>query len=198
MEEQILQLCSATRGHFLLESGHHGDLWLGLESLCLNPRRAQSFADKLAEPLSTAKVDTICGPLIGGAFLGLMVALALDVQFTYAERFVRPAGAGRSAVDYRVPTGLRAGLRGKRVAIVDDVINAGSAVRSTFADLEGCGAVVAGISALLVLGGAGAAFAVAKGVPLRSLGTLPSSLWDPADCPLCLRGIPLEDSVSAA
>lgn len=30
-----------TPGHFLLESGHHGDLWLDLELLCLRPRQIE-------------------------------------------------------------------------------------------------------------------------------------------------------------
>ena len=51
MQEQVLELLSARKGHFLLESGHHGDLWLDLESLCLRPQRVQIVAAELAEPL---------------------------------------------------------------------------------------------------------------------------------------------------
>jgi len=32
MAENVLELLSARRGHFLLESGHHGDLWFDLEA----------------------------------------------------------------------------------------------------------------------------------------------------------------------
>jgi hypothetical protein len=32
VHETVLELLSARNGHFLLESGHHGDLWLDLES----------------------------------------------------------------------------------------------------------------------------------------------------------------------
>jgi orotate phosphoribosyltransferase len=191
--KQVMELLSGRKGHFLLESGHHGDLWLDLESLCLRPRRTQILAAKLAEPLSELDVDVVCGPLTDGAFVALMVALVLDSEFIYAERFVQPAEGGLFPVKYRVPAAHRAGLRGKRVAIVDDVINAGSAVRSTLADLESCGAVVVDISALLVLGDTAPAFALSKGIPLRSLATVPSHLWSPAECPLCAAAIPLDD-----
>jgi orotate phosphoribosyltransferase len=196
--EQVLELVSGRKGHFLLESGHHGDLWLDLESLCLRPRRTQILAAELAEPLSTLGVDAVCGPLVEGAFVGLMVAGLLDVQFIYSQRMLESAGSGLSRVGYRVPALLRAELRGRRVAIVDDVINAGSAVRSTYADLESCGAVVIDISALLVLGNAASAFAFSKGVPLRSLATLPNNLWNPSECPLCAAGSPLEDVAALA
>jgi orotate phosphoribosyltransferase len=168
-------------------------LWLDLESLCLNPGKVHKAAAALVEPLRELKVDAVCGPLVEGAFVGLMTALQLDVLFTYSERYARPAEGGLFPAGYRVPAPLREGLRGRRVAIVNDVINAGSAVRGTFAELEACGAEVVAIAALLVLGEAAAAFAVSKGVALLSLATQPNSLWAPSECPLCASGMALED-----
>lgn len=198
MHETVLKLLSARKGHFLLESGHHGDLWLDLESLCLHPRNVLAVAAELVEPLSKLDVDAVCGPLVEGAFVGLMVSSLLDVQFTYSERFARPAEGGLFPAGYRVPAPLREGLRGKRVAIVNDVINAGSAMRGTFSDLEECGATVAAIGALLVLGTAGPVFASNKGVPLLSVATLSNNLWTPSDCPLCASRVPLEDIAAFA
>ena len=198
MHKRVLELLSGRQGHFLLESGHHGDLWLDLETLCLQPQRVQAVAAGLAASLSDLQVDAVCGPLVEGAFVALMVALQLDVQFTYAERFVRPAADGLFPAGYRVPASLREGLRGKRVALVDDVINAGSAIRGTFADLEECGATVVAISSLLVLGSAAAKFAASKNVPLHHLATLPNNLWTASECPLCESGIPLQDVAAFA
>ncbi len=198
MQEQVLELLSARKGHFLLESGHHGDLWLDLESLCRCPRSVQSVAANLVEPLSKLELDAVCGPLVEGAFVGLMAALLLDVQFTYSERIARPAEGGLFPGGYRVPAPLREKLRDQRVAIVDDVINAGSAMRGTFDDLQDCGATVVAISALLVLGAAASAFASSKGVPLLSAATLPNNLWVPSECPLCVSGVPLQDVAAFA
>ena len=196
MGERVLELLSGRRGHFLLESGHHGDLWLDLESLCLRPRLVQSVAAGLAADLSKLAVDAVCGPLVEGALVALMVALQLDVQFTYSERFTRPTNNGLFPAGYRVPASLRESLRGKRVAIVNDVINAGSAIRGTFADLEDCGATVVAIGTLLVLGDAAATFAASKNVPLQSVAELPNNLWTASECPLCAAGTPLQDVAS--
>ena len=198
MQDRVLELLSARKGHFLLESGHHGDLWLDLESLCLHPAKVRSVVAELAGPLSKLDVDAVCGPLVEGAFVALMTALELGVQFTYAERFARSSEDGLFPAGYRIPAPLREGLRGKRVAIVNDVINAGSAMRGAFADLEACGAVVVEISALLVLGSAASAFASSKGVPLRSAATLPNTVWAPSECPLCASDVPLEDIAAFA
>ena len=193
MQNEVLELLAGRQGHFLLESGHHGDFWLDLERLCLQPQRAQALGARLIAPLSGLRLDAICGPLVEGAFVAILVALQLETQFIYSERFVRPTADGLFPVGYRVPAPLREGLRCKRVAIVNDVTNAGSAVKGTFADLEECGANVVAISSLLVLGSAAAEFAASKNVPLHTIATLPNNLWTASDCPLCASGIPLQD-----
>ncbi len=198
MQKKVLELLSGREGHFLLESGHHGDLWLDLETLCLHPRRAQALAVELSALLSDLQLDAVCGPLVEGAFVALMVAGQLDIQFTYSERFARPTADGLFPAGYRVPAGLCQGLRGKRVAIVNDVVNAGSAIRGTFADLEECGANVVAIGTLLVLGSAAAEFAAGRNVPLHSVATLPNHLWTASECPLCESGIPLQDVAAFA
>jgi orotate phosphoribosyltransferase len=95
---------------------------------------------------------------------------------------------------YRIPKVLRPDARDKRTAVVDDVINAGSAVRGAVADLQACGARLIAIGALLVLGSHAATFASGASVPLENLASLPTTLWEPSACPLCGRGVPLESS----
>jgi len=193
MQDQVLKLLSARRGHFLFESGHHGSLWLDLELLCLRPQLVQPLAAELARRLADVQAEVVCGPLVEGAFVGLMVASKLDCSFAYTERFARPSPNGLFSVGYRVPEPLRSKLAGRRVAIVNDVINAGSAVRSSLADLDACGASVVAIGCLLVLGTAAFEFAAARTIPLETIARLPSELWEPAECPLCAAGAPLQD-----
>ena len=192
----ILDSLAARNGHFLLESGHHGSLWLDLETLCLKPERINALANSLSTALSEANIEMVCAPLVEGAFVGLIVALRLEVPFAYSERFARSAGGGLFPSGYRVPGSLRNHVRGKRIAIVDDVINAGSSVRGTFEDLKSCGADVVAIGALLVLGTAASQFAVEKNVPLKALGHAANNIWIPSGCPLCAAGVPLEDVAS--
>jgi len=191
MHDDVIALMPARRGHFLLESGHHGDLWLDLELLYLKPARVRPLAARLAARLASFEIEAVCGPLVEGAFVALMVAAELGVPFSYAERFPNPTSSALFPVDYRVPRTLRAEVRGKRVAIVNDVINAGSAVRGTLADLEACAARPVAIGTLLVLGSSAARIAADRGVALETLASLPNNIWPPAECPLCVRGVPL-------
>jgi len=193
MQTELLALIPARNGHFKLESGHHGNLWLDLDPLFVRPSRLQRFVAGLADKLARHAVEAVCGPLTGGAFLAQAVAAALDVEFYYTERIMSPERDVLYAVTYRLPGGLRERVRGRATAVVDDVINAGSAVRGTLAELRACGATPAVVGALLVLGSAAAGLCIDQAIPLECLAALPNELWAPADCPLCAAHIPLED-----
>ena len=149
---------------------------------------------RLAAMLASYELDAVCGPLVEGAFVALMVASELGVPFGYAERFENRERGGLFPVDYRVPQALRARFRDKRVAIVNDVVNAGSAVRGALIDLEACGARPVAIGALLVLGPSAGRLAADRGVALETLAALQHNIWTPAECPLCARAVPLVSS----
>jgi orotate phosphoribosyltransferase len=193
MKEEILSLLASRKGHFRMESGHHGDLWLDLELLCLRPERIRGFAAALAKQVARHNPEAVCGPLVEGAFVALMVASELGLEFSYSERVVRPQSESLYPVDYRIPLALREEVRGKRVAIINDVINAGSAVRGTFADLKACGARPVAIGALLVLGSPASDFAASNNVALVNLASLVNKVWTPTECPLCAARLPLEE-----
>ena len=193
VSNDILTLIEGRRGHFRFESGHHGDFWFNLETLCAQPRRIQPLAADLARRLSGHRPEVVCGPLTEGAFVSLMVASELGVEFSYAERIAHPEREELFPVEYRVPPALRERLRGRRVAIVNDVISAGSAVRGAFVDLEASGARIVAVGALLVLGPAMATFAAEKNLPLEALAEMPHNIWPPSVCPLCAEGMLLEE-----
>jgi orotate phosphoribosyltransferase len=166
-------------------------MWLDLELLCLRPEPVRRLAGELAARLARYQVEVVCGPLVEGAFVGLMVAAALGTFFTYSERFTDDQTTGLYPVQYRVPGALRGELLGKRVAIVNDVINAGSAVRGTFADLQACDAEPVVIGSLAVLGNWTTQFAADMNLGLEALVSLPNEVWTPAECPLCAAGVPV-------
>lgn len=195
MEHELLSLLSARKGHFRLESGYHGGLWLDLDPLFVMPGRIQPFVEALAERLKRHNIEAVCGPLLGGAFLAQALASLLDVEFYYAERFV-PAVHDAGAlypVEYRIPAGVGDMVRGKAVAVVDDAISAGSAVRGTLAAIEAKGAKAVAMGALLVLGTQAEQFCRERGLALEYIAQLPYEVWLLGECPMCAAGVGLED-----
>jgi orotate phosphoribosyltransferase len=189
----LVNMLAARTGHFRLESGHHGSLWLDLDRLLLRPYALQPFARELAQRLSAHTIQAVCGPMTGGAFVAQFIAADLDVECYYAERTTHHERNGLYPVDYRLPDALRDEVRGKRIAVVDDAINAGSAVRGTLADLRACGATPVALGALLILGSRAADFASNMHLPLECIAALPNGSWAPDECPLCVSGLPLDD-----
>jgi orotate phosphoribosyltransferase len=191
--ELFLGLVAGRHGHFRLESGHHGRLWLDLDPLFAEPRRVEPFVGALAASLRPYEVGVVCGPLLGGAFLAQLVAHALGVEFCFTERADAAKGEGLYGASYRLPTALRARVEGKRAAIVDDVMSAGSSLRATYEELCSHGAEVTVAGALLVLGTRGADFFTGHGVAVEAVARDEYQTWEPAGCPLCAAGVPLED-----
>jgi orotate phosphoribosyltransferase len=191
----LLELLDGRAGHFQLESGHHGELWLDLDAFLLRPALLLPYVEALARRLAeTVRPDAISGPLLGGALIASAVATALDCELYVAE----PASAAGTPGElfrarYAVPQPVRGRLPGRRVAVLDDVVNAASATRATVADLRAAGAIVVAVGALLVLGDRASEYAAQEGVPLIYVESLPNRIWEPAACPLCASGEALED-----
>ena len=132
----VQEAVRASRGHYRYESGHHGDLWLDLDTLLVDARRVRRWAGELARSAAACAPELVCGPLTGGAFVAQAVAAEAGLEFVFAER----RAGDRSSVTYRIPDPLRRAPAGRRVLLVDDAVNAGSALLATLADLRACGA----------------------------------------------------------
>jgi orotate phosphoribosyltransferase len=187
VDSGMIGLARPQRGHFDLGTGYHGDVWLDLDALFLRPALLEPHIRRLADCLRRHRPDAVCGPAEGGAFLAQGIAALLGTAFLPAARAV-PARPG-DADGYVLPR-VRAGIAGWRVAIADDAVNAGTAVRACAGLLRGRGAVPVAVAALLSLGPGSAAVAAALSVPCYAVSTLQSQAWPVGQCPLCARGIP--------
>jgi orotate phosphoribosyltransferase len=167
-------------------------MWLELDQLFRRPSALGPFVAELAQRIAVHRIDVVCGPLTGGALLAALMAADLGVDFALAA----PAPTDRPGlypVDYRIAPALRDQLRGRRVAVVDDAISAGSAVRGTLSDLDRCGATPVALGALFVMGPMGPVLAADRRLPLERLAELPYATWPPVGCPHCAAGVPLLD-----
>jgi orotate phosphoribosyltransferase len=204
MHDHDLPVMRPRRGHFFYESGHHGDQWFDLELLCLRPAALRPYITQLAQLVAPYKPEMVCGSLVEGAYVGLLVANELGSEFVYALREPSAISGQRSGktvplfpIQYRIPDALHAAVRGKRVAIVNDMINAGSAVRGAYLHLKELGAEVAAVASLMVRGDGFAAFAAEHGLKVETLSRFTANLWTPEECPLCKKGEPLETWANA-
>ena len=182
MESRLLELAHPQYGHFDLGTGYHGDVWLDLDALFARPALLRSQVGLLADRLREHRVDAVCGPMEGGALLAYALADQLGVAFLACVPGRLAAGAG-----YRLAWagGAGEGIGGWRVAIADDAVNAGTAVRACARLLRDRGAVPVAVAALLAVGPASQIVPDELSVPLHAVDTVQSHAWLPGDCPLC-------------
>ena len=180
-------------GHFVLESGYHTDLWLTLDALFVSPPKTAPLVEALAERIRPHHVSAVCGPLQGGAFLAQTLAAALEVEFYFTHPVTTEReGSKLFAAEYKLPAELATRVKGTRVAVVDDVISAGSSVRATAAAIDDAGGSTVVVAALVLLGRVGADHFARLSIPVESLEQRDLKTWEPGACPLCAAGVPLE------
>ena len=191
VRSHVSELARPRRGHFDLGTGYHGDLWLDLDGLFLFPDRLQPDVQRLADRLGRYRPGAVCGPLplAGGAFLALMIAGMLGAAFLPA--YPGP-GTSQPPGAYSLAPALRDRIDGWRVAVVDDAINAGTAVRASCQELRDAGAIPVAVAALLAIGRASTVVTDTLGLPFHAGTTMPSQVWPAAGCPLCQNGTPLD------
>lgn len=183
--------------HFLLESGYHTDLWFTLDALFVAPHEIAPQVACLAEMLRPYSISAICGPLLGGAFLAHAVAAEMGIRFYFSEPAPLKTDGGLFAAEYRLPPELRRRVCNERVAVVDDIISAGSSVRATVSELSAAGASTLVVGTMVLLGNQASEYFSARGVPLVALAREDFNLWAPAECSLCRTGAVLENPVSS-
>lgn len=165
-------------GHFELSSGKHSETYVqkfrALERPEISLRLGRELAAALAEDLGIAEVDVVLSPAVGGMLLGFSVASALGARFIFAERV---------DTEMRLRRGFEI-AEGERVVIIDDVLTTGGSVKEIM-ELANAGEL-AGIGFLL-----DRSQGAALGVPMVSLAQLDVPAYEPADCPLCAKGVPV-------
>jgi orotate phosphoribosyltransferase len=193
----FLDLAQARRGHFVMESGMHCGLWFDLDAAFVDPAALEPYVTQLAQSLRRHDVEAVCGPLTGGALVAQLLARLLGSEFYFTVP-AAPAGDGAFKARYQLPAAMRDRLLGKRVALVDDVMSAGSSLRATLMAVESNGGIPVVIGALQVLGTTGARFFEERGLRIETTGRAAFDSWRAAECPLCAAGVALENPSAAS
>lgn len=174
--------------HFVYISGDHGSGWIDKDVIFVDLARVARLGQMLAELVRPFNAEIVCGPATGGLITAQWTAWALGVPAVFAEH-----DGPRSDRELRGAFALHRGydrlVHGRRVVVVDDVVNTGHSVRQTVAAVRAAGGVVTAAAALVHRGNVDAAGLGVDHYAYLLEHDIPS--WPSADCPLCRKGVPV-------
>lgn len=168
------------RGHFVLSSGRHSDLFVQKFRVLEEPKLAQRFGESIAAQFDN-EFDVVASPAVGAVVLGFAAALASQARFVFAER------AGE---DLEFRRGFHIEPH-ERVLVVEDVITTGGSAKEVVDLVAKAGGNVVGVGALIDRGDP--VRPPDLGASLKALIRLDVASWDPKGCPLCAANEPIVD-----
>jgi len=176
-----------TGRHIVYTSGKHGSAYVNKDAVYPHTERVAALGAMLADVARAWRPEVVCGPALGGIVLSQWTAHRLGVPSVFAEK--APDDPERMLLT----RGYDRLVAGKRVLVVEDILNTGVSVRRAITAVREAGGEVVGVAALCNRGGL---TADALGVPaLTALVTLDLQAWDAASCPLCRDGVPISTDV---
>jgi len=187
---EILVACNAllANDHFVYISGDHGSGWVAKDVIFVDLARVRHLAQLLARAVKQSDAEILCGPATGGLIVAQWTAFELGLPAVFAEH-----DPTHKQSEIRGRFGLHRGydklVKGKRVLVVDDVVNTGLSVRQTVDAVNAAGGYVVAAACLVHRGNVDAAgIGVPEYVYLLEYD-IPN--WSAAECPLCKRGVPI-------
>jgi len=194
--EEIAQLLRAWGAllegdHLVYISGQHGSGWIDKDVVYPHTDRTSMLAAELAERVTTRGIDVVCGPATGGLILAQWVAHHLGALAVFGEHATPPADEHHA--EGSRPFVLRRGydrlVAGRRVLVVDDVINSGFSIRGVTEAVRASGGTVEMAASVC---NRGALTAARAGVAeLINLSDIRLRSWPREQCPLCARAVPV-------
>lgn len=164
------------RGHFLLTSGRHSDLYLEKFRILEKPSVLGPLCEEIANAFR-GQVDAVAGPTTGGIIIAFEVARRLGVDAVYVE----------------TENGVKTLRRGKtlepgaRILVVDDVLTTGRSVFEVLEVIRNAGADPIGVGVLIDRSEAPVDF----GMPLHAAYRAEATSYPPDAVPDWLAAIPV-------
>jgi orotate phosphoribosyltransferase len=186
---EILRRTGAYRAndHFLLPSGHHAPEYIDKALVTTEPTFTEGLGAVIAKHFAQWPADVVLSTGLGALVLSHAVARALPSRplLVYATKGVGGAGTPQRRV--RLPDEFERFIaRGAKVLIVEDLITTGETLKLLTELVERKGGTVVGIACLWQRN-----TKVELAQPVFSLVRRDFPTYDPASCPLCRQGLPL-------
>jgi orotate phosphoribosyltransferase len=174
-----------TDSHVVYTSGKHGSAYVNKDAVYPSTARVAELCRFLAEAAAPQRPEIVCGPAMGGIILAQWTGHHLGIPAVYAEKAPDGGMTLRRGYDKLVA--------GKRVLVVEDILNTGGSIRDAVRAVRDAGGHVVAAAALV---NRGRITAAQIDVPaLAALLDVDLDAWDADACPLCRDRVPINTDV---
>jgi orotate phosphoribosyltransferase len=178
--------CILTNLHVVYKSGHHGPTYLNLDPAFADGYLMDVLGARLASPFRDQEIDVVVAPAVGGTALVIYVRAG----FWVTGRLPHAVWADKVGSGFEFDrAGFAAAIRGKRVLVVEDILNRGTSVEAVCELVRQAGGIIMGISVICNRGEVTAErLQVPRLVTLvtqQDLSSLDLRTFPPHNCPLC-------------
>jgi orotate phosphoribosyltransferase len=173
--------------HFVYISGDHGSGWIDKDAIYPHTERIEQLSRRLAQVVRDQRLDVVCGPATGGLIIAEWVGHELGILATFTEHDTPRPGELRGRFVLR--RGYDHLVTGKRVFVVDDIVNTGHSIGQTIEAVRWAGGTVVAAGTLVNRGNVGAKEIGVENLVYLLEYKIPA--WPAADCPLCRSGVPV-------
>ncbi len=178
-EKRILESIGAIkRGHFLLSSGLHSDIYFDKFRLLQYPEYVKRFCQKIADAFKDKGITLVVGPEKGGIIIAYEVASQIGVRCAFAEK-------SEDKLCFKRDFYFK---ENEKVLIVDDVLTTGGSIKKVMALIKERKWDIAGIAVLIDR----AVFPLNLNMDVFSVVKVEANVYRPEDCPLCKMGLELK------
>ena len=178
-KEQILEIYkrhdALLEGHFLLSSGLHSDRFLQSALVMQYPVIAEQVVQELALQMYDVKFTTVVSPAIGGIRFGYEFARQLKKRSLFTERV-------NEVMTFKRGFTLEPG---EKVVVAEDVVTTGKSTKECIDAVKAAGGDVIAVTCLVDRSNGAAQF----DIPFFPLVQIDVSVFDPAECPMCKKGL---------
>ena len=176
--EKILKEKQALlEGHFILTSGRHADTYIQCARILQDPQTTALLIAEIIKEIKDINIDLVIGPATGGIILAYEAARQLGVDAIFTERENGKMVLRRG---FKIP-------QGSKILVVEDVVTTGGSVREVLDVVEQSEGQVVAIGVIADRTGGKIHF----GVPTYRVFSKEIKSYDPEDCPLCKKNIPV-------
>ncbi len=190
--ELLKSVSAILSGHFVGTSGRHLDTYITKDALFLHTEKVSEVGRMFAEKYKEKAIDVVVAPAVGGVVLSTWTAYHLsklkrkEVLSIFTEKTEDNNQVLKRGYDKVV--------KGKNILVIEDTVTTGGSVKKTIESVKKAGGNIVDLC-IMVNRDPDLVNESSVGMHFSALGEYKTSSYDPKDCPLCKKNIPINTEV---